>query len=235
MIDALVVGNGEVGRALSCVLSGEYDTRVIDLEPNPDKNIGDVQFMHICFPYSDAFVQAVRDYQERYKPVCTVIHSTVPVGTCAELGAVHSPVVGKHPNLVRSLQAFTKFVGGEQACKVSEHLNKAGIKCYVTDKAETTELMKLLSTLFYGVCIEFTREVANLCGLKGIPFEAWTLWTTFYNQGYGQMGYQEYTRPLLIPPGPGPLGGHCIYANTFLLDENDFTKLVQERAESQKP
>jgi len=203
-------------------------------EHNPldgDAVAGGFHFMHICFPYSSTFVHDVGEYQRRYGPEITVIHSTVPVGTSRQCGAVHSPVIGIHPNLEQSLATFTKFVAGAQASEVAKHLMRCGIRCYVMADQETTELLKLLSTTFYGLCIEWTKHVKEMCNEVGAPFEAFTLWTQAYNQGYQQMGHPEFTRPMLVPM-EGRIGGHCVLPNLELLPGGDpFVELIKGRNE----
>jgi hypothetical protein len=227
--DALIIGLGEVGQALRQVLKEVYTVQVIDpAQGLPDRDVGTVRFMHVCIPYSPDFEGIVRDYQTRYRPAYTVIHSSVPVGTSRRCDAYHSPVMGKHPDLTESLTTFTKFVGGTNPEPVLEHLRRAGITCYPFDNQETAELCKLMSTTFYAWLIEYTKEVHDQCWGHSVPFMAWTLWTQAYNAGYSKLGHPEYTRPLLFPMA-GPIGGHCILPNAehlggdlaqFILDRN---------------
>lgn len=235
MDNALVIGLGEVGRAVHQVLLRAHNVHATDKEKNVSRGGGGdgrFDFLHICIPYSDTFKGEVRWYQRQYGGL-TVIHSTVPVGTSAELEAVHSPIIGLHPDLELSLFTFTKFVGGPGASDVARHLMRCGVRCYTTDKSETTELMKLLSTTFYGLCIEWTKTVKQTCVELGVPFELWTLWTHAYNEGYCKLGHPEFTRPLLIPL-EGQIGGHCVLPNLDLLGldllgEGDFVTLIKRR------
>jgi len=230
---ALVVGLGEVGRALYKVLLNAHSVWAVDeRKPLPEQAaVGGFDFLHICFPYSPEFKRAVNAYQVRYRPAVTVIHSTVPVGTSRTLSACHSPVMGVHPNLETSLTTFTKFVGGEGVSEAARHLGRAGIRCYITEQAETTELLKLLSTTFYGLCIEWTKHVKELCDWADVPFEAWTLWTQAYNAGYAALGRPEFTRPQLVPMS-GRIGGHCVLPNLDLMPGGDpFVDLIRGRNE----
>ncbi len=219
----LIIGFGEVGEALYEILINTKPD-ILDMEEGVTETF---EIIHICFPYSEHFVKEVKRYQRKYKPKYTVIHSTVPVGTSKECDAIHSPIVGIHPYLVKSIETFTKFLGGKDADKVADHFRKAGIKVYVTDKSETTELMKIMSTDFYGLCIEYTKEVKKMCDKYKVPFEMWTLWTNNYNQGYTVLGHPEFNRPNLIPITK-KIGGHCILPNLLYID-NDFTKLIRKR------
>lgn len=217
----LIIGNGEIGISLSKILDKHYETYFTD--KTTEKSKADI--IHICFPYSDEFVSEVKRYQKLYKPKYTVIHSTVPVGTSAKCNAIHSPVIGLHPFLKESIETFTKYLGGKQAGEVADYFRRANIKVYITDKSETTELMKILSTTKYGLDIEYTKEVKRLCDKYKVPFEMWTLWTKNYNQGYEQLGHPEYRRPELIPIMK-KIGGHCVLSNAKLL-KSKFTRLLK--------
>lgn len=182
--------------------------------------------MHICFPYSDKFVDSVKEYQNKFKPKYTVIHSTVPVGTSKKLNATHSPCVGIHPNLTVSMKTFTKFIGGPDASKVANYFRRTGMKVYLTDKAETTEFCKIQSTTFYSLYIEFFKDMKTQCDKLNIPFELWTLWINNYNNGYKILGCPEYTRPNLVPIMTKQ-GGHCTISNLDFIN-TPFTKFLKE-------
>lgn len=223
-LKTLIVGAGEIGWALSVALK-QYIPEFHD----PVKAytaVGRYEIMHVTFPYSDHFVEQVKHYQEQFQPAYTVIHSTVPPGTSLALKAISSPIIGIHPHLTESLLTFTKFIGGEQAAEVADYFRRCGMKVYLFDKAETCELMKILDTTFYGLCVEFTKDVKRLAGEHQVPFEAWTLWTDVYNQGYQLMGYPGYTRPNLVPIMKN-IGGHCVLPNADLLD-TPFTRFLKD-------
>jgi hypothetical protein len=224
MNKTLIVGAGEIGNSLDKILGCEYETRKLD--KGDAKIIGDFEYMHICFPYSEEFIGEVKKYKQLYKPKYTIIHSTVPVGTSRKCQCWHSPVVGIHPHLEEGLKTFTKFIGGENRKEVIDYFRRAGLKVYQTDKQETTELMKISSTTFYGVCIEYVKELKNECDKNSIPFEMWTLWTENYNKGYKELRHEEYMRPNLIPT-KGKIGGHCVVSNTSFIN-NKFTKLIKD-------
>lgn len=222
----LICGRGEIGQSLRRVLQPYYQMFSLD------KNEADlplrtpIEIMHVCFPFSEEFVSEVKRYQEKYKPKYTVIHSTVPVGTSKECNSISSPILGIHPYLDEGIKIFIKFLGGEQSSEVEHYFRRAGLKTYIFNNSETTELMKILDTSFYGLCIEYTKEVKRLCEQYQVPFEAWTLWTNNYNTGYQKLGYPEFTRPNLIPIMK-KIGGHCILPNAEMLD-NKFTNLIKK-------
>lgn len=223
----LVIGMGEVGTALANVLYEAHDVSALDAEDKNSAVPNGARFdmAHICFPWSDTFVPQVERYQRTYDVGVTVIHSTVPIGTSRACRAVHSPVMGRHPHLAQDMMAITKFIGGTNGSLVAHAFRAAGMNVYLVDAPETTELIKLFSTLYLGVCVEFTKEIKRFCDLYHVPFEAWTLWNRAYNEAV-EFGMQ---RPNLVPMG-GRIGGHCVLPNAEMI-ESEFAKLVKRRNE----
>jgi hypothetical protein len=231
----IIAGMGEVGRALQKVLGWQAGYIDPKMRHSEVKGFDDpCGMLHLCFPYkSEEWLTYARAHQSRFSPKYTVVHSTVPIGTSRKISAVHSPVIGMHPRMEESLRTFTKFVAGREwgADVVADEFRKHGLKVYVFDEPETSELCKLQCTTLYGLMIEFTKEMYKLCGemassRKDIPFEAWTLWNESYNRGYQALGCPEYTRPMLVPLMK-PLGGHCVGPNLDLLD-TAFTKFLKD-------
>lgn len=225
-MSSVIVGAGEVGTSLHKVLKPYHDVILVDREA---RGATGVDVLHVCFPFSEYFVTEVERYKEKYSPQHVVIHSTVPPGTSSKLGATHSAILGIHPNLEGGIRTFTKFLAGPDASNVADYFRRAGLRVYLFDKPETSEVMKILDTTFYGVCVEYTKEVKRLCDTFEIPFEAWTLWTENYNEGYRKLGHPEFNRPNLVPIEK-KIGGHCVLPNTQYI-ETDFTKLIQKRNE----
>lgn len=220
----LIIGNGQVGKALFEVLSPYYGVTIADKHETALTE--GVEIIHVCFNYDENFVNEVLRYQGMYNPKYTVIHSTVPVGTCKKLWAIHSPIIGIHPFLAESIKTFVKMLGGEKAGEVADYFRRASIKVYLYDKSETTELFKVVDTTFYGLCVEYTKEIKRQCKKYNVPFEAWTLYNQFYNQGYQKLGYPEYTRPELIPI-MNRIGGHCVIPNCEML-QSKFTRFIKK-------
>lgn len=218
---------GEIGKSLSKVFhDAGYSVMTKDSGNVYDGDMfEEVDVMHICMPYSPNFVDLVKQYQAFNKPKFTVIHSTVPIGTSRECQAIHSPVIGVHPYLAESIKTFTKYLGGENASEVADYFRRANIKVYLTDKSETTELMKMLCTTKYGIDIEYVKDVKKQCEKYGVPFEMWTLWTENYNKGYNELEQEQFTRPNLVPIMK-KIDGHCVLPNTELI-ETEFTKLIR--------
>lgn len=223
----LILGMGEIGTSLYNILKPHYEIYSKDKGRSlSGEAIGNMDIIHICFPYSDKFINQVKEYQEAFNPKFTVIHSTVPIGTSRKLNAIHSPVVGMHPDLTKSLTTFTKFLGGEDASEVANYFRRVGIKVHLEDKSETTELLKIQSTTFYATMIEFCKEMKEKCLELDVPYDSFLLWNDNYNKGYEKLGYPEYKKPLLQPIMKKQ-GGHCTLSNLELIDTK-FTKFLKE-------
>lgn len=208
----LVIGAGEVGRAIAAVLLSRYDVALKDVEPLAVETVG---ALHICFPYAPGFEDAVRAYQAEYRADLTIIHSTVPVGTSRRLGAVHSPVTGRHPNLEPSVRAFTKFFGGRDAAHAADIFSRCGVPVRVVPDAETTEAGKLWQTLQHGWLVALQKEAYRFCEAAGAdPDVAYREMNRAYNAGYAAIG-EPWVLPVLRPM-PGPIGGHCVIPNARL-------------------
>jgi hypothetical protein len=92
--------------------------------------------------------------------------------------------------------------------------------------SQTTELMKLASTTFYALAIEFTKDLKRSCNFFSLPFEFWDIWTQNYNDGYKKLGLEEYIRPNLTPVMTKQ-GGHCTIPNLDLY-ESKFSEFIKE-------
>ncbi|MBR9702045.1 hypothetical protein GOV13_03925 [Candidatus Pacearchaeota archaeon] len=226
----IIIGAGEIGLSLYKIFSKHYKTEIIDSDSSLE---GEYEVMHVCFPYSDKFVENVKSYKEKYNTKYTIIHSTVPIGTSRKCNAIHSPIEGLHPFLSKSILTFTKYLSGGEAGKIADYFRRANIKIYLVDKQESTELMKIMSTTFYGIQIEFTKEMKRLCEKYDVPFELFTLWNMNYNESYEKLGFPEYKKPLLVPIMKKQ-EGHCTIPNASLLDNKftDFLKKLNSETDS---
>lgn len=211
---SLVLGAGEVGRAMYAILAEHYDTEIIDKDSRAESSF---EILHVCFPYSEEFVSEVKKYQKKYSPKHTVIHATVPVGTSRECDAIHSPIRGLHPDLVPGIKTFVKFLGGERASGVADYFRRAGLKVVLFDDQETTEAGKLFDTEYYRVCIEFAHRVKQYCDKHKLNFsEVYRIFNQTYNEGYELLGHKEFVRPILEPIMK-EIGGHCVLSNKELI------------------
>lgn len=220
----LVIGLGETGRPLYEILKEAYpDTHGADIKTGLTAAF-DVTVMNICFPYSENFVEEVKNYQGIYKPKLTIIHSTVPIGTTSQIpNAVHSPILGRHDNMKQSIKSFTKWVGGKKAAEASIYLSGADIQCNYVETSEETEALKLMCLAKYGMSIAFAGYQKEICDKYGIDYADVLKWDRNYNLNVAE-GLQ---RPLLTPP-EGKIGGHCVIQNTRLLNKQHPNPILSE-------
>ncbi len=210
----IVIGRGEVGRAVSAVLADAFDVSCIDKGETAD---GPFDTMHVCIPYSPRFVRIVRDYAKLYAPRIVVVHSSVPVGTCAKLSAVHSPVRGVHPHLEQGIRTFVKLFGGHDARQAARMFEACKVKTSCTPLPETTEAAKLWDTTIYGLNITLEKIIHAYCKKRRLPFDiVYTLMNKTYNAGYAALGRPEYAK-YVLKHVDGPIGGHCVLNNCRLL------------------
>ena len=227
----LVIGIGEIGASLRQILHCDgFDSFKKIKIGEPAKQFYDV--IHICFPYGDTFKKDVKAYQELYlNPTGeshTVIHSTVPIGTSDELGAIHSPVRGKHPHLSTSLMVFKKYVAGPGAQAMSKEFKKFDIPAVPIERQADTEAGKLLDLMQYGITILLNKEIKKFCDEHGIDFDiAYTHFNETYNKGYGFMNMPQFIRPNLKHM-KGKIGGHCVVPTMAYLDTPSAKKIISD-------
>ena len=213
MVKHQVIGLGEVGGAIYELFKDEalgYARK--------KGRIDSCKFLHICFPYSEDFETQVKEYVEKCSPQITIIHSTVPLGTTSKLEAVHSPIRGVHPNLLKGIKTFVKYFGGEKSEEASKPFQEKGILCDCFPDSETTEAIKLWDTTQYGLMILLQKEIKKWCDDKGLDYRAvYRAANASYNTGYMVLGRSEVIRPFLKHM-PGPIGGHCIIPNAKMIN-----------------
>jgi len=212
----LVIGAGEMGRALFEILKKNFDVSLRDKEGETSEHY---DVLHIAYPPFSGFVKATKKYMREYGAPLVIVHSTVPVGTTKRLGAsaVHSPIRGVHPHLTKGIRTFVKYFGGPKAVSAARYFSKLGIPVKTFKDAETTELLKILDTTYYGWNIMFAKEAKTLCEKFGVDFDdVYTVPNRDYNDGYAKLGMEHVTRPVLKYVR-GKIGGHCVIPNTKLL------------------
>lgn len=220
IIRNLLIGAGEVGQAIGEVLNIPKDFRHDPAAGLCAEFIPEYEFAHVAIPYTAKFEDSVRRYQNLFKIRTTVIHSTVPVGTCDRLGAVHSPIRGVHPRLAESMRLFIKHFAGRGAIKAAEEFIAAGVPTTIvsTTSARDTEAMKLWETAQYGLFIALEKEIYRWCEEHGVDFDlVYRESNETYNAGYEALGMHNVRRPILKHV-PGPIGGHCVVPNARLMD-----------------
>ncbi|OGZ27134.1 MAG: hypothetical protein A2365_00495 [Candidatus Nealsonbacteria bacterium RIFOXYB1_FULL_40_15] len=226
-----ILGFGEIGKAIAEIyrLSG-ITPKIKDL--NRDDSMENLGVLNICIPYSASFVKIVKKQIKKSNPDLVIVHSTVKIGTVRRIGpnAVHSPVRGVHPDLVKGIKTFVKYIGAdskETGETAEKHLRKIGLKTRIMMPSETTEALKLWDTTQYGWMIVLNKEIKKWCDKKGLDFEkVYREANRSYNEGYGKLGRPEVARPCLKYM-PGKIGGHCVIPNCELLDSK-IAKLILE-------
>lgn len=227
----LLIGHGEVGAAVHKYFIQYYEhIDIIDHELVTGVSKG-YDFMLVCIPYTSlsAFLRTIRGYKSRFKCRNIIVFSTVPIGTCEKLYAAHVPIEGRHPNLYESLKKWDIFLGydGYNLKELVPFFIKADKVPYVFP-TRCTELLKLQSTLQYGINIEFARFVNDMCSQYGVDYTAVEHYNKCYNKLYSDD--KRINRYVLLPPN-GKIGGHCVVPNCDILDQTNpslFTKLVKE-------
>jgi len=219
----VVVGLGEVGHPLREILHQTYDCVGVDIEPV--RVTQPCSFLHICIPYQIAdFVGTASTYIARYKPLFTVIHSTVAPGTTRAVAAssrsqvVYSPVRGKHVRMLEELRKYTKFVGAMDPAsgkRAAKHFESAGLKTKVLSAPEATELAKLTETTYFGVLIAWAQEIERYCDQTG---QAYDEVVSFYEE----ISFFPATKYF-----PGVIGGHCVMPNIEILRKFDDSSLLR--------
>jgi len=195
-IEQLIIGAGEVGKALFNVLKKHYNIAIRDIESNLT---GKFKVLHICYPFFKSFINSTKKYIKMYKPEIVIIHSTVPVGITRKISkfSVHSPIRGIHPYLESGIKTFTKYFGGFKAKEAAKIFSDIGIKTKIFKNSETTELIKILDTTYYGWNIIFNKEVKKICDKYKLDFnEVYTIPNKDYNEGYKKLGMPYVIRPL---------------------------------------
>lgn len=224
----LVIGIGEVGKALADVLSVYRHVERLDLNKHSlwIEPSGRFQFVHLCYPWGPKFKEYTLGYVDEYLDPdngIAVIHSTVPLGTTQAIAAssnrpfVHSPVRGRHPDIAESLKVFVKYVGGPYAEKVAEELIECGIPCHICNDSKVTEALKLWDTTIYGWNIILEKAIHEYCENHGLDFNVvYRHANVTYNVGYAELGCPQFTK-YVLDHKPGPIGGHCVLPNLDLL------------------
>ncbi len=247
----LVVGLGEIGRALFEVLKEKdsFTAYGLDIDPtkmeatkqNANRIPKKMDTIHICLPCKEQsiFISAVADYAARYKPKLLIINSTVPPGTtkkaqdyCKCLLA-HSPMRGVHKSpehMKWELKRWTKYVGGtdqQATAAASKHFIKAGLKVKTLKSCRETELAKLFETTYRALMIAFFQEMHRIARCAGADFDDIV---DFLEDTH----HVRLDRPIMFP---GFIGGHCLIPNVELLlqvYDSDFLKLILSSNEKRK-
>jgi len=213
----LIVGMGEIGQAIKAIFK---DAQTLDLE---SKDImSPLEVLHICFPFSESFVDDVITYQHRFNPSHTIIYSTVPIGTTKQiLGAVHSPIEGRHPELELSIRTMPRWIGvndNEEGFFFTGLFTDKYINTRQVFNSDFTEFLKIRSIAKYGINLIWTDYEKSVADKIDMDFELLKEFDRDYNKLYHELGENWAQRYILDPP-EGKIGGHCLVPNAKLLNE----------------
>lgn len=211
----LVVGAGEVGTAIARHLSCYRHVDTLDADGRDSRTDGtEYNLVHIAFRWGESFVRDVAAYAAEYPRALVVVHSTVPIGTCDANGWVHSPVRGRHPDLLGGVATFVKHFGGAEARLAARLWPGVTI---AHDTAATTEAGKLLELLHLGVEVMVSHYAQAVCEAAGVDYvDAWQRFADTYTEGYEQLNDPRFRRPALDYVA-GPIGGHCVVPGVGML------------------
>jgi hypothetical protein len=227
MSTSIIIGMGEVGRAVKQVMSkahqtAGYDSKMSDTMPWVEND--EMKVLHVCIPFSLVFDDHVRNYQKLFKPNYTIVHSTVPVGTCNALDVYHSPIRGVFPYLAESLTEFITYLAPKNS-ELKAYLQQTGMDVKCVADTNTTEAGKLWSLTAYALSILLEKEMYKWCEVNDVDYTiAYKHFTHTYNAGYNALGMSNYTRPILEHMD-GLIGGHCVLPGVEKLVET--SKLAQ--------
>lgn len=216
---AILVGYGEIGKGVRGFYERFHDIDVIDLNYTQDSYESEYDIMLVAIPYSSGFVGTIKEYQKRFKPKGTIIFSTVAIGTTSQIkNAVHAPIEGKHPHLEDSISLWKPMIGGYNK-HVEKWFNAINKPRVYVENPEITEAMKMLSTSYYGVMLEYFRYANSVLEVFGGNKDHFNEYTNNYNNLYQEMDMANFTRPIFNSVPVGKLGGHCVTPNAKILDQ----------------
>lgn len=236
----LVVGLGEVGRALFEVLkdSGNFEVYGFDIRKEITDQIDQgvppkkVDIMHICIPCMnmEIFTKNVETLAQQFQPDLIIIDSTVIPGSTTEVAkcsmrpTAHSPIRGvhlTHQHMVWEIRRWTKYVGGASdpaGERASEHFKKAGLKTKILKSCKETELAKLFETTYRAWLITCFQEMHRISRSLGANFDD----TVDFLEDTHRV---RLDRPIMFP---GVIGGHCQIPNTEMLLKIYDSNLLRE-------
>lgn len=224
----VIIGMGEIGTAIKGLFP---DATTVDIKDPNTGLIENKDVMHICFPYGMGFVTEVMRYISVFRPIYTIIYSTVPVGVTEKIPeAVHSPVEGRHPDLELSIRQMVRWIGHSEPEVGMFFKNlfwNIGIKSRLVSSPRYTEALKLLSTSEYGVNLLFADYKAKVAEMVGMDYELTKEWNRDYNKLYRDLGEDKRFQKYVLDPPNGKIGGHCVVPNADLLN-SDFPNEMLE-------
>jgi len=239
-VKVLVVGLGEVGSALLEIVKGIYDAAGYDIK-NPTELPEKVDVLHICFPYSESFIDNVVDYINKTSPTLTLIESTVLPGTTQKIHEAlphirlcHSPVRGRHATGLKwGLFNYTKFIGGvdnESNRLAQDYYKSLGFKTKLCYGPIETEFAKLFNLSYFAVMLGWNQEMQRIAKAHNVNFGD----VAAFLEGNTVESGQRFPRPVYDGK---PISGHCIIPGVQLLHrmfKSQFLESVLESNERRK-
>ena len=215
------------------------DIRIRDIFQKTNDSFDGCKVLHISIPYisreqfEDAVCGAIDAIKSSVPSLLVLVHTTTPPGATkrladrvagqghkCEIHIAHVPVRGTHPNLHDGIKKhYVNNVGGvnpRASMLIANHLKAQGCPARECPNPETTEVCKILSTTYFGVCLAWHAEVQKVCDAFGIDYAQVIEWNKEYNSGITNSGRAHLCRPI-IQRLKLPFGGHCVGPNAWNL------------------
>lgn len=220
-MNSVIVGMGEIGSAFYDILKPAYG---FDLDPakRKGKMPSEVDVLHICIPYKDAypFENAVIYYVNKFKPKEVIIHSSVKPNTTTNINELlkiftvaYSPFRGVHTRMQEDMKRYIKYYAyfTKKPCLFDLEMATAGFNIQPWNDTPTSlELAKLLEVTYYGWLIIWAQHKKLIADKYGVDDEK--LWE-FTDEVHKVLG----NRPRMFA-GEG-IGGHCVMQDKDLLND----------------
>lgn len=237
----VVIGMGEIGKAIASLLGKAVPVTGVDQLPERNTN-HDLRFpaelLHICIPYNKMFTDEVLHYVKSFRPKAVVVHSTIAPHTTEKLQrklkipVVFSPVRGVHSRMLYDLKRYTKFYSYykmnsnfKDAEIYRKRLEQIKIKAKFMSSPLVLEFAKILvDTTYYGWLITYSQITNEICLREKVDYDE--MWE-FADEIHKFLG----NRPKMYP---GYIAGHCVIPNLRLLDNYLLTWMVKYNEEYKK-
>ena len=230
----IIVGLGEIGYPLFKILEKKipidgYD-KIKKLNSENFSNITEIEFMHICFPFTKSFQKEILSLVKKFEPKVIVIHSTISPNTTLklqkqlDLPVIYSATRGIHKRMNRDLKRYTKFFSiydfapnSKWAVRTFKNkMKKCGIKNKQMSQPITFELAKIVcDTSYYGWLINYAQISKIIADKFDADYDE--MWT-FSDEIHKFLK----NRPKMFP---GFIGGHCVIPNLDLIDDSNFNQI----------
>ena len=230
----IVIGLGEIGFPILKLLSKKIKVDGFDkiekLNTNNFSNIKNIEFMHICIPFSKNFEKSVLQLTKKFNPDGIVIHSTISPNTTKklqeklDLPIIYSATRGVHKRMLKDLKRYTKFFAVYDYApkskwasqKFKNKLKKCDVKTKQMSQPITLELAKVVcDTSYYGWLINFAQISKMIADKENVDYDE--MWS-FTDE------IQKFlkNRPKMFP---GFIGGHCVIPNLDLMDDKSLNQI----------